>query len=150
VAPADEKNVADGKELAMNQSASRSRILVVDDDEDVVRYLESVLRDNGYDVTGTTDSAAALELARRTHPDLICLDIVMPPPTGVRVYRDLREDPDLGRTPIVMITGVMQEFREFIHHRKKVPPPDGYIAKPFEIPNLLATIERALGATVVQ
>jgi DNA-binding response OmpR family regulator len=130
----------------MSTSDSRPRVLVIDDDEDVVGYLESVLRDNGYDVTGTTDSAAALEMARRMRPDLICLDIVMPPPTGVRVYRDLREDADLARTPIVMITGVMQEFRDFIHHRRKVPPPDGYIAKPFEIPELLATLDRVLGA----
>jgi CheY-like chemotaxis protein len=126
----------------------RPRVLVVDDDQDVVGYLESVLRDNGYEVTGTTDSGAALDLARRLRPDLICLDIVMPPPTGVKVYRELRCDPALAHVPIVMITGVMQEFREFIHHRKKVPPPDGYIAKPFEIPNLLATIERALAAGV--
>jgi CheY-like chemotaxis protein len=134
----------------MNARKSPPRVLVIDDDQDIVNYLESILRDNGYETVGTTDSAVGLDLARSVHPDLICLDIVMPPPTGVKVYRDLREDPVLARVPVVMITGVMQQFREFIHHRKKVPPPDGYIAKPFEIPDLLATLERVLGAAVVQ
>ncbi len=45
-----------------------------------------------------------------------------------------------------MVTGVVPQFREFIHRRKRVPPPDGYIAKPFEVAELLATIERVLGA----
>jgi two-component system, OmpR family, phosphate regulon response regulator PhoB len=121
------------------------RILIIDDEQDVVSYLESILNDNGYEAIGTTDSAAGIELARKIRPDLICLDIVMPPPTGVKVYRELRDDPTLLHIPVVMITGVMQQFKEFIHHRKKVPPPDGYIAKPFEIPELLATLERLLG-----
>ena len=129
----------------MSTHGHRPRVLVIDDDQDVVSYLESILNDNGYEAIGTTDSAGGLVLARTVHPDLICLDIVMPPPTGVKVYRELREDPALARIPVVMITGVMQQFREFIHHRKKVPPPDGYIAKPFEIPELLATLERLLG-----
>jgi len=132
----------------MSGQEHRPRVLVIDDDQDVVSYLESILNDNGYETVGTTDSAVGVDLARSIHPDLICLDIVMPPPTGVKVYRALRDDPALSRIPVVMITGVMQQFREFIHHRKKVPPPDGYIAKPFEIPELLATLERILGAAV--
>jgi CheY-like chemotaxis protein len=120
-------------------------ILVIDDEADVVGYLETLLRDAGYRTVGATDGTTGLALARERHPDLVCLDIVMPAPTGVRVYRELRDDPALAHIPVLMITGVMYQFKEFIHHRKRVPPPDGYIAKPFEVPDLLATIERLLG-----
>ncbi len=120
------------------------RILVIDDEPDVVSYLETLLRDNGYEVVATTDSGEAIELARRSRPHLICLDISMPEPTGVRLYRDLRNDRDLASVPVLMITGVMQQFKDFIHHRKHVPPPDGYISKPFEPAELLATVARLL------
>jgi len=123
-------------------------VLIIDDDPDVVSYLETVLGDAGYATVGTTSSAEALALARQLRPQLICLDIVMPEPTGVRVYRELRDDPELARIPVVMITGVMPQFEQFIHHRKRVPPPDGYIAKPFELEQLLATVERVLAAPV--
>jgi CheY-like chemotaxis protein len=125
-------------------SDTPKRILVIDDEQDVVSYLEAILRDHGYDVVTATDGGEALRLARSTHPDLVCLDIVMPEPTGVRVYRELRDDPELRDVPVVMITGVMQQFKEFIHHRKRVRPPDGYIAKPFEVEELLATLDRLL------
>ncbi len=50
----------------------------------------------------------------------------------------------LAGIPIVMITGIQPEFKEFIHHRKIVPPPDGYIAKPFAVSDLLDTLQRLL------
>ncbi len=121
---------------------TNGRILVIDDEPDVVSYLETLLRDNGYEVRGTTESSEAMELARQFRPDLICLDISMPEPTGVRLYRDLRQDAQLGGVPVLMITGVIQQFKDFIHHRKHVPPPDGYIAKPFEPAELLATVTK--------
>jgi CheY-like chemotaxis protein len=131
-----------------NETRAR-KILVVDDDPDVVSYLEIVLRDNGFEPVCALDGGRVLELAHQHRPDVICLDIAMPEPSGVKVYRQLRADPDLRAIPVVMITGVQKEFKDFIHHRKYVPPPDGYIAKPFEIEELLDTLERVLGAGVV-
>lgn len=120
------------------------RILVIDDEPDVVSYLEALFRDNGYEVVSTTDSAAAMQLAQECRPDLICLDISMPEPTGVRLYRDFRSDKELAGVPVLMITGVMQQFKEFIHHRKHVPPPDGYISKPFEPTEVIGTVAKLL------
>ncbi len=130
----------------MAQPPVRPRVLIIDDEQDVVTYLESVLNDNGFEATGTTDGAEGLALARRLRPDLICLDVVMPPPTGVRVYRDLRGDPALAAIPVVMVTGVQKEFKGFIHHRKLVRPPDAYVSKPFDVAELLATLRRLLPA----
>ena len=122
------------------------RILIIDDDPDVVTYLETVLRDNGYEPICAADGAEGLRLARLHHPDLVCLDVVMPQPTGVRVFRELRDDRTLAGIPIVMVTGVQREFKDFIHHRRYYAPPDGYIAKPFDVAELLATLQRLLAA----
>jgi CheY-like chemotaxis protein len=123
---------------------TKLKVLVVDDDPDIVTYLEMVLRDNGYEPMCAGDGTRGLAMARQRRPDLICLDIAMPEPTGVRVYRELRDDPELKDIPVVMITGVQKEFKEFIHHRKKVPPPDGYISKPFDVRELLDTLSKLL------
>ncbi len=128
----------------MNADRPTHRILVIDDDPDVVSYLEAVLRDNGFEVLCAGDGDVGLRLAREEHPDLVCLDISMPAPSGVRVYRELRGDPVLATIPVVMVTGVPREFEDFIGHRSQVPPPDGYLAKPFEVDDLLAVVRRLL------
>jgi CheY-like chemotaxis protein len=121
----------------MSEPATPKRILVVDDEPDVVKYLEAILIDNGYQPITTNDGSRALELAREHQPDLICLDIAMPEPTGVRIYRDLRDDPLLASIPVLRITGVMPQFKDFIHRRKHLKQPDGYISKPFDVKELL-------------
>lgn len=127
-------------------SEPRARIAVIDDDPDVVAYVSSVLADNGYQVRSAGDGVTGLELVRDWVPDLICLDIAMPELTGVKVYRELRGDPLLASIPVIMVTGVLPQFKEFIHHRKHVPPPDGYVQKPFELGELLEVIARVLDA----
>ena len=129
----------------MNSRDHTPRILVVDDDEDVVAYIVAVLGDHGYRAEGVASGEEALQRARREPPDLICLDISMPPPSGVRVYRELRDDPALKQVPVVMVTGVQRQFESFIRSRRQVPPPDGYLSKPFEVDDLLATVRGLIG-----
>jgi len=129
----------------MSPATERPCILIVDDDEDVVAYLKTVLKDHGYHPISTTAGDEVLNLAREHRPDLICLDISMPPPTGVRIYRDLRDDPELKTIPVIMVTGVEREFEDFIKTRRQVPPPDGYHRKPFDVDELLATVRKILG-----
>lgn len=128
----------------MTRGSHLRRILIIDDDPDVVTYLEAVFRDSGYEPLCAIDGATGLELARTQLPDLICLDISMPAPSGVRVYRELRGDPELSAIPVVMVTGVLRQFEEFIGRRRQVPPPDGYIAKPFQVEELLTVVRRLL------
>ena len=128
----------------MSPATERPCILIVDDDEDVVAYLSTVLKDNGYHPVCTSSGGEVLDLAREHRPDLICLDISMPPPTGVRIYRDLRDDPELKAIPVIMVTGVEREFEDFIKSRRQVPPPDGYHRKPFDVDELLATVREIL------
>jgi len=96
------------------------------------------------------DGAEALEKVYANPPDLITLDITMPRKSGVKFYREIREDPKFCRIPIIIITGVTglggdpKEFHKYISTRNNTPPPDGFITKPIERDLLLETVERLL------
>jgi CheY-like chemotaxis protein len=123
---------------------SKRTILIIDDEPDLRTYLGTLFEDNGFEALTTGDGNKGLELARRRQPDLICLDISMPEPSGVRVYRELKGDPKLASIPVVMVTGVPRQFEEFISRRRQVPPPEGYVAKPFDAEQLLAKVQQIL------
>lgn len=124
--------------------SEKKLILVIDDDPDIVTFLTALLEDNGYATDSAADGVVGLEKTRAQQPDLILLDITMPEKSGVRFYRDVREDDQLKSIPVIMVTGVMQEFKQFIHSRRQVPPPDGFLQKPVEKQHLLDTIAEVL------
>jgi DNA-binding response OmpR family regulator len=121
-------------------------LLIIDDEPDLVLYYKALFEDHDYKVISATDGEHGLELARKHAPDLICLDISMPAPSGVRVYRELRGDKMTASIPVVMVTGVPKQFEDFISRRKQVPPPDGYLSKPFDPEELLALVKKILAA----
>ena len=125
---------------------SDKRILVIDDEPDVVTYLTTLLEDNGYATISAKDGVEGLEKVNSEMPDLILLDITMPEKSGVRFYRDVRENDELKSIPVVMVTGVMPQFEKFISTRRQVPPPDGYISKPVDSEKLLGKIKELLEA----
>jgi CheY-like chemotaxis protein len=124
--------------------SDKKKIIVIDDDPDIVIFLTALLEDNGYAVVAAKNGQEGLEKTRAERPSLILLDITMPEKSGVRCYREVCEDPDLKDTPVVIVTGVTEEFKRFIHTRRQVPPPAGYITKPIDKQLLLDTISQAL------
>jgi CheY-like chemotaxis protein len=120
------------------------KILVVDDEPDVVTYLCAVLRDNGYEAIEAYDGEEALAKIASDKPDLVTLDVTMPEMTGVKAYRTMKEDEKLRTIPVVIVTGVAHDFKQFISSRTQVPPPDGYLEKPVTPEALLAEVERLL------
>lgn len=128
----------------------KKKILVVDDEPHVVTYLETLLQDNGYATASAADGKEAIEKVREDRPDLICLDISMPKESGVRCYRNLKEDPELSSIPVVIVTAVTglggdpEPFEHFLSTRKQVPPPQGYISKPIDTQEFLDTVAKAL------
>ena len=120
-------------------------ILVVDDDQDVLRYFKTLLEDNGYRTVTATNGVEAMEKMHSEHPDLVTLDITMPTKTGVTVYRDIKQDDTLKQTPVLMVTGVPPEFRRFISTRSQVPPPEGYLEKPVTLGDVLSEVRRLVG-----
>ena len=125
--------------------ADKKKILVIDDDPQIVLFLTALLEDNGYEHVSAADGMEGLEKTRSEKPDLILLDITMPEKSGVRYYRDVRGDDDLKDIPIVMVTGIMEEFKRFISTRRQVPPPEAYFSKPVDKDELLAKLAELLG-----
>jgi CheY-like chemotaxis protein len=121
------------------------KILVVDDEADVVTYLCTVLRDHGYEAIEAFDGEEALEKVEQDHPDLVTLDITMPQMTGVKAYRRMKEDKSLQTIPVVIVTGITHDFKQFISSRSQVPPPEGYLEKPVKPEDLLAEVKRLIG-----
>ena len=119
-------------------------VLVVDDDPDAREFLTTVLQDNGFAATTAKDGAEALRMIEEKRPDMVALDITMPEKSGVAVYRKLKEDDELKSIPIVIITGVSDDFKKFISTRRQVPPPEGYISKPVDVEQFLSMVRKLL------
>ncbi len=126
------------------------KILIIDDEPHVVRYMETLLQDNGYDTVSAGDGNEGMDKIKADKPDLICLDITMPKKSGVRLYQELKEDPEIADIPVVVVTAVTgygrdpEPFREFLNSRKQFPPPEEFIAKPIEQKAFLETVARVL------
>ena len=120
-------------------------ILVVDDDPDAREYLTTVLQDNGFATVTANDGAEALERINENLPDLVALDITMPEKSGVAVYRTLKEEDRFKQIPVIIITGVSDDFKKFISSRRQVPPPEGYISKPVDFAEFLNMVNQLLG-----
>jgi two-component system alkaline phosphatase synthesis response regulator PhoP len=129
----------------MLEQLKNKRVLVIDDDQDVLAYLETWLSDQGFIVETAHDGNEAFDKLKANKPDLITLDIVMPQKTGVKFYREIKKSKEYANIPVIIITGLQSEFENFISHRRSAPPPDGYISKPFEQEELLKTINAVMG-----
>ncbi len=122
------------------------KILIVDDEPDVVTYLKAFLEDNGFETLEAENGKIGMEKAVKDKPDLITLDITMPEESGVRMFRDLQEKDATKDIPVIIITGVSMEFKKFIQTRKQVEPPTAYFEKPIKREELLKKIKEILGA----
>lgn len=123
---------------------AKKKILIVDDEPDVVVYLKALLEDNGFDTITAVNGKEGMEKTLADKPDLITLDITMPEESGVRMFRDLQANDATKNIPIVIITGVSFEFKRFIETRRQVEPPTAYFEKPIDREELLAKIREIL------
>jgi len=123
----------------------KKTVLVVDDEPDARDYLTTVLQDNGFATVIAKDGTEAIAKLEEAVPDLVSLDITMPEKSGVSVYRKLKEDDQLKDVPVIIITGVSDEFQKFISTRRQVPPPDGYISKPVDADAFLKMVGDLIG-----
>ena len=119
-------------------------ILVVDDEPDVLKYLETIFLDNGFDVITAVNGKECFEKANSEKPDLITLDISMPAESGVRAFRDLQENEATVNIPVIIITGISSEFKRFISSRKHVSPPIDYFEKPIDREKLIEKVKEIL------
>ncbi len=125
--------------------ADSKKILIVDDEPDVVKWLSILFKENGYQTSSALDGSDGIAKAKAELPALITLDITMPEESGVKMYRKLKESEKTSKIPVIMLTGVSRDFEKFISTRKQVPPPDAYFEKPVDEKALLAKIKSLIG-----
>jgi CheY-like chemotaxis protein len=125
--------------------AENKTVLIVDDEPDVVTWISTLLEDNGYSTVSAQNGEEALNRIKDARPDLVTLDISMPGTSGVRFYRDMKENDEWKAIPIVVVTGISDDFKQFISTRRQVPPPEGYISKPIEEKEILELVKKLIG-----
>jgi CheY-like chemotaxis protein len=138
--------------MTEQKASAKKKILIIDDERSVVTYLETLLQDNGYETVSAEDGRIGFEKAKSEKPDLVCLDITMPQESGIRFYRNLKDDPELASTPVVVVTAVTGEgggpepLRKFLSTRKQVPAPEAFFSKPIDRQEFLDTLVKILNA----
>jgi DNA-binding response OmpR family regulator len=118
------------------------RILIADDESNIVISLEFLMQRSGYQVKTAADGEQALRQLSEFKPDLILLDIMLPLRNGFEVCQRIRENPEWQHTKIVMLTA---KGREVEVTKGLALGADVYITKPFATKELLASVQQLLG-----
>jgi two-component system alkaline phosphatase synthesis response regulator PhoP len=120
------------------------RILVVDDDKEIVRLLRAYLEQAGYQALAAYDGETALHILRRECPDLVVLDLMLPDRDGWDVTRIVRGDPVLAGIPIIMLTARVEDHDKITGLELGA---DDYVAKPFNPREVVARVRAVLRRT---
>lgn len=115
------------------------KIMVVDDDPVIVKYLTKVFTDNGYETCSAEDGTVAMDVLKAEKPDLITLDLEMPEEWGPRFYRRFTKIPEFKDIPVIVISGLQGR-----HLALKTVVAS--LSKPFDPDKLIAHVRRAIGA----
>jgi DNA-binding response OmpR family regulator len=128
--------------MTETNSRAAQRILLVDDDTEIIAAMEYALSNKGYDVVVARDGNQGLALAERENPDLIILDMMMPKRSGFLVLEKLR------RTRRVPVKVIMITANEGSRHKAyaEMLGVDAYLRKPFPIDALLNAVEKLLSS----
>jgi CheY-like chemotaxis protein len=113
------------------------KILIVDDDPMIVKYMTAVFSDNGYATCSASSSMEGLDVVRKEKPDLICLDLQMPGEWGPRFYRKLRKDKELRDTPVIVVSGIDGDHA--------IKDAIAFIKKPFDPEKLIGVVKNTIG-----
>ncbi len=136
----------------MTNDKKTHKILIIDDEPNVVAYLEMLLQDAGYTTVSASDGKEGLEKVMEEKPDLVCLDVTMPGESGIRFYRKLKDDATVAHTPVVVVTAVTglggqpEPFEKFMGTRAWLPAPEGFFSKPIDTEEFLGKVKEILAS----
>ncbi len=114
------------------------KIMIIDDDPNIVTYLEDIFHDAGYATCKAMDGADALAVVNQEKPDLITLDLEMPKEWGPRFYRELSQDKEHGSIPVIVISGLAG-------NKYAIQKAVASFTKPFDRAELLKVIKETIG-----
>ena len=122
--------------------ADKKRILVIEDEAEMIDLTRIVLEREGYEVIGAVGGTRGLELIKQEKPDLVLLDLMMPDIGGWEVYRQVKANSELADIPVIVVTAKAQSIDKVLG--LQVAKVDDYITKPFGPKELLDSIRRVL------
>ena len=94
------------------RTAMAKKVLVVDDDQNTVKFLTVALQENGYEAAGAYDGEEGLKKLQEAKPDLVILDVMMPKRTGFTLFKRLRKDEAYKNIHVIMVTGIASVLSE--------------------------------------
>jgi two-component system phosphate regulon response regulator PhoB len=117
------------------------RILVVDDEPDLLELVRVNLARSGYDVVTAETGSQALAELHKQKPDLVLLDIMLPDHSGTEICREIRADPELADLPVIMLTALSEEVDRVVGFELGA---DDYVSKPFSPRELVLRVKAVL------
>lgn len=123
--------------LGLKKKSDKIKVLIVDDEPDIVQTLQDRLEMNGYCITTACNGKEGFERAIQEKPDIILLDVIMPVMDGFEMLEALRKHPELKDCPVIMVTARSQTHDIA---RAKGGGVEDYIVKPFDLSELLEKI----------
>jgi len=120
---------------------SMKRILVIEDDKDIVELVKYNLEKDGFQVSATADGAGGLSQIRKAAPDLLILDLMLPKLSGLEICKEVRKDVALNRLPILILTAKGEEADRVVGLELGA---DDYVTKPFSPRELAARVKALL------
>ena len=120
------------------------RILIIEDDRDIVELVRYNLASEGFEVSAASDGIVGLAQLRKAPPDLLLLDLMLPKMTGLEICKEIRRDSTLNRLPILMVTARGEEADRVVGLEMGA---DDYVTKPFSPRELVARVKALLRRT---
>ncbi len=135
--------------------AKDATVLIVDDEPDVRRYLQTILEDAGFNVLTAGDGEEGLAVIRDKRPDFISLDLIMPRKTGHKLLHELKKDKELSRIPVLIVTAhaktdLGKSDLEDIMADSVMSGPGVYLEKPVRPAAYVRHVKEALGIEVTE
>ncbi|PIU50470.1 MAG: response regulator [Desulfobacterales bacterium CG07_land_8_20_14_0_80_52_14] len=126
------------------------KVLVVDDDPDIITFNVSILEENGYTAINAQNGEEGLKKIREEKPELVILDVLMPKQSGIRLYRELKTDKTLEKIRVIILSGIAK--KSFLKSQKaltefggeQVPEPEVYLEKPVEAKELAQAVRNLI------
>jgi len=118
------------------------RVVWIEDDPELLRLGQLVLTHKGFEVVTVNDSREGFETIKREKPDIVLLDLMMPDVDGWAIYNQIKAEPDLRNTPVIVVTAKAQAADKALAlHLAKV---DGYLVKPYDQNQLLDMMDQVM------
>ncbi|MBW2480068.1 MAG: response regulator [Deltaproteobacteria bacterium] len=132
----------------MSPEIKRKKILIVDDEFDMRTFLCKLLANYGFQPIGAGDRIEAMQIAKEQNPALIILDAMMPKESGILMYRQLKEDKNLKKVPVIMVSTIdkktFSRYQKFQSgpYESGIPEPGAYLEMPLETEKLVRLVQQ--------